>query len=271
MPRITSEVTITVAHSSKGIFLIMKLLAAWHDSLRYFFSAHAWRVMGRGLRSALPVAAVALALLGSLVASIKFSIPVLSHGAQILFSVQPPFIAIVSSPLYVFPLVCLHDKTQKNHLWVPYIVSGALFYFSAGALALLLRMVYLHGSAWLLAALTVVTIVALPFLIDLLWISPLLMTAYLYEPTAQLSQKHIWQHARHMAWHELPFIFLLLVAMAPIGAVVYGTPGLLVTYQVIGAQWNKPLLHIGSVLYWLCGWSVFIVYYQDRKQRYLKT
>ena len=65
-----------------------------------------------------------------------------------------------------------------------------------------------------------------------------------------------------MTWHELPFVFGLLACMMPCGMVVYGLPGLLLKKGLITPLWCRPLLHIGSVLYWLLGWGVFMKFYQ---------
>lgn len=240
----------------------MKLTTAWHTSLTYFFSAHAWRVMGCGVWRALPLALIALALMATMGLSGLFAK---------LFNVMPPLIAVVGSPLYLLPLIRLHDQTNKHHPWLPYITSGALFYGAAGAVAWASWQLYIIAPLWAAITLSGIGLLCLPFLIVFLWVSPFLMTAYAYEPTARRSRAAIWRHACRMSWHELPFVFLLLVCMTPVGLLVYGMPGLLVAKGIVAVSLKRTLLHMGSVLYWLLGWSVFILYYQDRKKRYLKT
>ena len=249
----------------------MKLTTAWADSVRYFFTSSTWRVLGTGFMKAVPLACWFSALLVLATFLSLSGIPVVSPFFKMLLAVMPPLLAIVGSPLYLLPLIRLYDETGRKHCWMPYLKSGIAFYGIGGTLIWSVWQVYINGPAWTTLAIKSTLAVIAPFIIAFLWCSPFVMLAYAYDPTVAWDHARVWRHGRRMAWYELPFIFGLLLLMMPCGAFIYGMPTVLVARGVITAQWWKPLLHIGSVVYWLLGWAVFMVFYQHRKHKFIET
>lgn len=249
----------------------MKILTAWADSVRYFFTGSTWCVLGRGFLRAIPLASWFTAGLIVVTLLSQSGIPILASLLGLLLSVMPPLLAIVGSPLYLLPLIRLYDETGRRHFWMPYLKSGIAFYGIGGTLVWSLWQLYIKVPVRVAVIIKGLLLLLAPLAVAFLWCSPFVMLAYAYDPTAPWSHSRVWRHARTMAWHDLPFIFGLLLLMMPCGALIYGVPTVLVTRGIITAFWWKPLLHIGSVIYWLLGWGVFMVFYQHRKHKFITS
>lgn len=240
----------------------MVISTAWAASVRYFFSTSTWRHMGAQLARTMPQVGVATGIIAGGIMLSNLGV----HTITWLLHLPPPLLAIISSPLYVPPLLQLYEATDKRHAWGPYIMSGLLLYGSCTGLYLL----FTSGPVWARWGFGVLGVLALPLLLALFIFSPIAALAYAYPPMTNQSAKKIWLHAVVMTVAELPFICLLLACTAPFGVIIYMVPTLLVQQGIVPSHWWHPILHMGSVAYWQVGWAAFMVFYQQQKHRYIQ-
>jgi hypothetical protein len=249
-----------------------KLFIWWISSLKHVNSAVFRHEVGAVLVDASSCIAFSMfgLLLGALLSFAR--LPYISFFFHWFFLLPPPLVAMVASPLYVPFLVRSLYKKHKHTAahWLYSIRWALLMYTAVGLAYVICDWIILFGSGALVIGLFSVLFVGALSMGFKFAAFPIASVAMLFSPMKKRSAQEVWRHAQRMMWCELPSIMFLWTLTIPIGLVGYWFVMFAMRNGLVTSYGAHCIIHALNILCWQLGWVVFMVFYQQRKKRYIE-
>jgi len=249
-----------------------KLFIRWIASLKHLVSSVFRHEVGAVLVGASSCMAFSMLglLLGVLLSFAR--LPYVSFFFHWFFLLPPPLVAMAASPIYVpFLVRSLYKKHKyKAAHWLYSIRWALVMYTAVGLVYGVCDWIILSGSVSLLIGLFSVLLVGALSMSFKLVAFPIASVAMLFSPMKKRSAQEVWWHARKMMWFELPSIMFLWTLTIPIALVGYWFVMLAVRNALLTIYAAHCIIHALNILCWQLGWLVFMVFYQQRKKRYIE-